>query len=124
MSYYNLYPYNYGNNLPTIPNQLPSYQPPAMNNSIIWVQGESGAKAYPVAAGSTVLLMDSESEAFYIKTTDTNGMPKPLKKYTYSEVVESTVEEPTKTVEKPRYITHDEFERLLDKALDDRLGNK
>lgn len=42
---------------------------------INWVQGESGAKSYIVAPGSTALLMDSEAQVFYIKTADASGMP-------------------------------------------------
>lgn len=41
-------------------------QPQIQNQSIIWVQGEAGAKAYPVAAGQSVLLMDSEDAVLYV----------------------------------------------------------
>lgn len=41
----------------------------------LWVQGEAGAKAYPVAPGSSVILMDSENNVFYIKSADQSGMP-------------------------------------------------
>ena len=54
------------------------YQPPAQQQapaSPLWVQGEAGAKAYPVAANNSVLLMDSERNVFYIKSADASGMP-------------------------------------------------
>lgn len=74
---------------PIMPHQ--SYQQPQqnspMNSSINWVQGEIGARAYPIQAGSSVLLMDSEAQNFYIKSADNSGMPT-LKKYAYSEVIE------------------------------------
>lgn len=64
-------------------------QSPLMNPSsgITWVQGEVGAKAYPVGAGNSVLLMDSDDKYFYIKSADVSGMPT-LHKYFYSEVVD------------------------------------
>lgn len=61
--------------LPTMPGQATQQATP----SIIWVQGEEGAKAYMVAAGNSVLLMDSENSSFYIKSTDASGMPLPLR---------------------------------------------
>lgn len=63
------------------------YQPP--QNSIVWVQGEAGAKSYLVGAGQSVLLMDSEESQFFIKTTDQSGMPLPLRKFKYEECLES-----------------------------------
>jgi hypothetical protein len=54
-------------------------------NGIQWVQGETGAKAYNVGAGQSVLLMDSESNVFYIKSTDNSGMPLPLRIFDYTE---------------------------------------
>lgn len=45
------------------------------NNSIIWVQGEAGAKSYLVAPNTTVQLWDSESQTIYLKSADASGMP-------------------------------------------------
>lgn len=60
--------------------QMPQ-QPQTQNQSIIWVQGEAGAKAYPVAAGQSVLLMDSEDAVLYVKSTDQTGRPLPMESY-------------------------------------------
>lgn len=60
---------------------------PSQSSTINWVQGDVGARAYPIQPGMSVLLMDSEGQNFYIKSADTMGMPS-LKKYAYSEVVE------------------------------------
>lgn len=89
--------YNYGFPMSYQPMQMnTAYQPvqqqqmsyaPQPQQGIIWVQGEAGAKAYPVAAGSNVLLMDSEGECFYIKSTDASGMPLPLRVFEYKEIV-------------------------------------
>ena len=45
------------------------------NSSIIWVQGEAGAKSYLVAPNNTVQLWDSESQTIYLKSADASGMP-------------------------------------------------
>lgn len=52
---------------------------------IQWVQGEAGAKAYWVAPGASVMLMDSEEPRFYIKSADGAGMPMPLRIFDYTE---------------------------------------
>ena len=48
------------------PMYYPQYQAPQVNtspvnNSLVWVQGESGAKSYMVPANGTMLLMDINS---------------------------------------------------------------
>ena len=74
---YQTYPYS----PQTYPYAPQTYAPqqsspaPQQNNSIIWVQGEAGAKSYLVAPNSTVTLWDTESETIYIKSADASGMP-------------------------------------------------
>lgn len=48
---------------------------PQTNSSIIWVQGEAGAKSYLVAPNTTVQLWDSENQTIYLKSADGSGMP-------------------------------------------------
>lgn len=55
--------------------QQPPQQPVQSNSSIIWVQGEAGAKSYLVAPNNTVQLWDSEKNVIYIKSADASGMP-------------------------------------------------
>lgn len=55
----------------------------------IWVQGEAAAKSYPVAPNSTVMLMDSESSRFFMKTSDQSGMPLPLRIFEFTEVTQN-----------------------------------
>lgn len=73
-------------------------------SNMVYVQGEAGAKGYPVANGYTMLLMDSEEQRFFIKQTDQMGLPT-MKKYKFEEVVEP---EP----EKVEYITKADFEEF------------
>lgn len=67
------------------PVQVPQPQPQNNQNSLIWVQGEAGAKSYLVAPNTTVLLMDSEAQRFYLKSSDASGMPLPLRIFEYAE---------------------------------------
>lgn len=99
-----------------------AYQQPMMGQaaqqtqgtpSIIWVQGEEGAKAYMVAAGNSVLLMDSENSAFYIKSTDASGMPLPLRVFDYKERT-TAAKTPPQTAQQPgvEFVTRAEFNAL------------
>ena len=62
-----------------------NYQQQAGGQAINWVSGEAGAKSWMVAAGNTVLLMDSENQTFYLKSADPSGMPLPLRIFDYKE---------------------------------------
>lgn len=101
---------------PPMPDQLAQlrqgYQTPAQQQStpIIWVQGEEGAKAYMVAAGNSVLLMDSESSVFYIKSTDASGMPQPLRIFDYTE--RGKIAPQKAETADGRFVTREEFDAL------------
>lgn len=93
---------------------------PQTSTGLIWVQGEAGAKSYLVGAGQSVLLMDSESSTFYIKSTDASGMPLPLRVFDYKERVQ--MQEQTQTppmamsaFDPDKYVTKDEFNRLVER---------
>ena len=89
MPYYNSFqqsyqPYQQSYQAPMYPQMS---QQPQQTSGILWVQGDVGARAYPVSPGSSVLLMDSEAQNFYIKSADSTGMPS-MKKYSYAEVID------------------------------------
>ena len=71
------YPQGYPQNpQPNTMNQPQQPQPQAQaQNSIIWVQGEAGAKSFLVAPNTTVQLWDSEEQTIYLKSADASGMP-------------------------------------------------
>lgn len=100
--------------VPQIQQNIPQQAQP-QNNGIIWVQGEQAAKGYPVAPNQSVLLMDSEQSAFYIKSADNAGMPQPLRIFDYSErntnpvPVQQTIQQPEQN-----FVTHSEFEEKLE----------
>ena len=121
---YGYQPGYYGQAMPDQLAQLRqnAYQQPMMGQaaqqtqgtpSIIWVQGEEGAKAYMVAAGNSVLLMDSENSAFYIKSTDASGMPLPLRVFDYKERT-TAAKMPPQTAQQPgvEFVTRAEFDAL------------
>lgn len=104
----NYYPQYYGNqNAP----QVASNAQQASSGNLIWVQGEAAAKAYPVAAGQSVHLMDSEDSIFYIKSTDQSGMPQPLRVFEYKERTQTSHNAPAGS-SKPseEYVSRKEFE--------------
>ena len=83
-------------------------------NAINWVQGEAGAKSVPVAPGQKVLLMDSETNVFYVKSSDVSGMPLPLRIFEYKEVNKVASDEMNASAQNT-YVTHEELEQALAK---------
>lgn len=83
------------------------------DGGITWVQGEAGAKAFPVGPGKSVQLMDSERDVFYIKSTDVSGVPMPLRTFAYEEIVRT---QPSRQIDNgldtSQYATREELEEL------------
>ena len=93
----------------------PLPQPPQSTTGIPWVSGEVGAKSYLVAPGTSVLLMDSESEKFYIKSTDVSGMPQPLRTFEYHEIgTQMPPKQPVPNMDS-KYVTRQEYDDLKGK---------
>lgn len=99
-----------------------------VNNGVVWVQGIEGAKAHPVTAGQSVLMMDSDSDCLYLKSADASGMPS-LRVFDYVE---------RKTSQKPQnedmsaflteedlsdYATKDDLKKAIS-ALEKKLKGK
>ena len=100
---------------PSMPSQ--PMQAQQLNNGLIWVQGESGAKSYLVAPNATVMLMDSEGERFYLKSADASGMPLPLRIFDYKERQNASVSDfkaPTSDFSglDDKFVTRKEFDEL------------
>lgn len=100
-----------------IPQATPQTITQPQQNGIIWVQGEAGAKSYLVAPGQSVLLMDSEDSTFYIKSTDSSGMPLPLRIFDYTErnSIQNlpTVAQNISNIDVTNFVTREEFEEKL-----------
>jgi len=116
MAFFNNYPQYYQPNYqPQYTPQVPASQPHMQTNNLIWCQGENAAKSYPVSAGQSVLLMDSENPVMYIKSTDQSGMPLPLRIFDYTERTQERAER-VQTVAEPKmdYISRNEFDAFRD----------
>ena len=103
MAYNNYFPY---------PQYYQAAQPqtqPNANGSIIWVQGEAGAKSYLVAPNTTVQLWDSEAQVIYLKSADASGMPS-------MKIIDYTIRnaQPPAPITQPSvdYVTKTEFDNF------------
>lgn len=97
-------------NVPQMQMQTPT---PQVNQGLLWVQGEAGAKSYLVAPNTTVLLMDSEASRFYLKSTDGAGMPN-LRTFEYTEVSQNAPQALNSRDFNfdDKYVTREEYESL------------
>lgn len=75
--------------------------------NIIWTMGAESAKAYPVAPGRTIMLMDSESPTFFIKAVDNNGFAT-MKSFSFAEQL-AAVEEPSAA----KFVTTDQLQAAI-----------
>jgi len=78
---------------------------------IIWVSGETGAKAYMLAPNTTLPLWDSENQVIYLKSTDASGMPS-------MKILDYTIRNNTPPIQEKEpevnadYVTHEEFKKF------------
>ena len=118
MNYQQMYPqYNYVPQQPVVQQQQQAVQ----DNGILWVQGEAGAKSWAVAPGKSVMLMDSESNTFYIKSSDQSGMPMPLRIFDYKERnIQQTQPQVAqhKEIDTSQFVTWDAFNKRFDELLE------
>lgn len=96
--------------------QMQTVPQPQVNQGLLWVSGEVGAKSYLVAPNSTVLLMDSDAQRFYLKSADNAGMPN-LRIFEYKEITNIPKNEPQalkldENELNDKFVTRDEYEGL------------
>lgn len=125
----NFNPYQQQNIMPQYQNSYNSYpnqysQPSSGNkqNNIIWVNGKENAKLMQLPPNSTVILLDNDSDKFYIKTTDDIGLAK-LRVFSYTEELDIPGTENNTTSQQPQidmsnYVTKAD----LQQAIKDLLG--
>lgn len=122
-SNYQPMPQPYADRLTQLQNQyqqtvnVPQMQPAQqVNQGLLWVSGEVGAKSYLVAPNSTVLLMDSDAQRFYLKSADNAGMPS-LRIFEYNEVTNLPQNAPQapnldENLLNDKFVTREEYEGL------------
>ena len=106
-----------------IPNTIAQPQQMNTNNGglmTIFVQSEEEVNNYPVAAGLTVLLISFGLKKFWLKSTDTSGVPQQLRSFSFNE--ETPLQNQTGS-----FVTRAEFSELstkLDKLISELGGTK
>lgn len=121
-SYPQAYPQPYSDRLAQLQAQyqqaMPqiTQQPVTGGQGVLWVQGDAGAKAYMMAPNTTVFLMDSEAQRFYLKTTDNSGVPT-LRTFEYSEVLINASQPLQRDFDDldSKYVTRAEYEGIQSK---------
>ena len=125
-----LYPMPMQSSMPITPQSM--YQQmttPPLSLSAAYTQGEIGARSYPVAAGNTVILIDSDTSdtdnpIIYIKTTGYDGKPLAMKKITGTAsypneqglFTVSVQETSTPQIDLSNYITKEDLTNLDEKV--------
>lgn len=87
-------------------------------NNIIWVQGIEGAKAQQIQPNTSLLLLDSESDHFYMKVCDQYGICLPLRTFKFEEeipVAQTAVmaSAAAPEIDMSQYVTKAELENLI-----------
>lgn len=106
------------NYLAPFQNRLNSYEQQAAvcqqptSNNIVWVGGVEGAKSYNLPYNAAVMLLDSTDSKFYLKSTDSTGMPT-IRAFRFEEV--PLVVEANNQAPKTAYATKEEFNMLSSK---------
>lgn len=99
-------------------------QQPSSNLMTIFVNSEEEVLNYPVAAGLTVLLLSFNLQKFWLKSTNTNGVPQPLRVFPFTEEIQQSAQI---TNNQNDLVTRDEFKALnekLEKLINDLGGGK
>lgn len=106
-------PYNY--QMPVSMSQQP--QTNSGNIMTIFIGSEEEANSYPVAAGTTVLLLCFQQKKFWLKSTSTSGVPEQLREFSFDEKTPAPVAQGG--------VTREEFDSLskkIDKLINDLGG--
>lgn len=109
----NFSPYNYQATIP-MPQQP---QNNSGNIMTIFIGSEEEANSYPVAAGTTVLLLCFQQKKFWLKSTSTSGVPEQLREFSFDEKTPVPVAQGG--------VTREEFDSLskkIDKLINDLGG--
>ena len=102
--------------------QPQTYYPQQATGSLmtVYVNGEEDVNSYPIAPGTSVMLISFEKQKFWIKSRGNDGVPQPLRVFPFKE------EQPV-TNNQNGAVTREEFNSLsskLDKLLEELGGTK
>lgn len=97
------------NQYTTLPFILPKQDDDDMFVTV--VANESAVYMHPVRSGSTGLFISPEQKKFWLKSTNKNGLPEPLRRFSYTEDV---IEEPSS-----QFLNKKDFNEFRDKLFED-----
>lgn len=83
---------------------------PVTSQQMSFVNGIEGAKGFIVPPNTSVFLMDSDSQQFFIKTADRNGMCN-IKAYTFQE---APLDKSGTTIDTDKFVTREEFNKFIE----------
>ena len=100
----------------TIPVTTAPMQQTQTQNTFAWIQNEEAAKAYPVAPGNTIILIESDRPIMYMKSADLSGRPQPIQvRYLVSE-------EDYKKIQNGNIFPKDENEYVTKEYLEQKMA--
>lgn len=106
-------------------NNSPSFTRP--QNNIIWVTGKENARSMQLQPNSTVILLDNDSNKFYIKTTDDIGLGK-LRVFNYTEQLDQPTTQQQSTnqpsIDASQFVTKQELEKMIAKLKGELKNDK
>ena len=97
------------NQYTTLPFILPKQDDDDMFVTV--VANESAVYMHPVRSGSTGLFISPEQKKFWLKSTNKNGLPEPLRRFSYTEDV---IEEPSS-----QFLNKKDFNEFRDQLFED-----
>ena len=96
------------------PQQPMQSQPqPQPDNGLVWIRGEEMATSYPYPnnPGDKFILMDTDSNVFYVKARGAGGEMLPMRTYDYFE------RKPEGGFNAEGYVTREEFDAKMEQIL-------
>ena len=78
---------------------------------VVVVSNESAVYMHPVRSGSTGLFISPEQKKFWLKSTNKNGLPEPLRRFSYTEDI---IEEPS-----GQFLTKEDLDKFRNQLFED-----
>lgn len=95
---------------PTQQQPMPQMTPPTIRAEIVQVDDEAAARAYPVGAGASQMMIAKDESAIFIKSATQNGQ-------TLDVFLKRPPEPPAPVFDPSEYVRRDELEKLVRAAL-------
>ncbi len=109
--------------------QIPQYSwmnrnamPSQNNSSITWVNGWAGAQGYIIKPNTTVLLMDSERDVFYLKSANEQGMAT-IRSFKFEELVNNMPSTDNLDKKLENYVQKEELQKMFAEFSDNIMNS-